>query len=261
MPVADLQGIYIAVTRPEHQAANLCQLLEQHGAQVLRFPVIEIKQNPTTEFFSIIKHLSEYDMAVFISANAVSIALNIIRSNGDWPNSLKIAAVGLATAKALENSGKTVNIFPKERFNSEALLALDAMQDVTGKKIVIFRGHGGRDLLADTLINRGATVDYAECYQRIKPNINVAPLLQALRDQKLDIIVVTSNEGLSNLYEMVGESGRKPLLNTPLLVVGERATKLAKHLQFHNDIIVAERASDDSLLSALSKWRKNYLIH
>ena len=251
-----LDGLTVLVTRPVHQAEKLCTLIENQGGHVLRFPVIEITEpRDTAKLNNTIQHLSQFDIAVFISPNAAERGMQAITETGDLPESIKVAAVGKGTARQLNELGVTVDIFPSEQFNSEALLAMVEMQSVSAKRIVIFRGEGGRELLADTLESRGAEVEYFECYRRIAPAVLTNELADELSQGKLDIVTVTSNEGLQNLYNMVGEPGRTDLLKLPLVVVSERTRDLAQKLGFTIPAVVADNASDEKLVQAIVDWQ------
>lgn len=246
------------VTRPVHQAEKICTLIESQGGSVLRFPVIEItKPRDTEKLDNILQRLSQFDIAVFISPNAVERGMQAIMEIGGLPENIKIAAVGRGSARHLNELGIKVEIFPSQRFNSEALLAMDEMQSVSAKRIIIFRGEGGRELLADTLRSRGAEVEYAECYRRIKPTVNANEVVESLSQGKLDILTVTSNEGLQNLYDMVGAPVRTDLLKLPLIAVSERTRDLAQDLGFTKPAIVADNASDEMLVQAIVDWQES----
>ena len=255
-PDLALQGINILVTRPKDQAENIATLIESEGGIPVRFPVLEIADiQDQSGLLQLIDKLDEYDIAIFISPNAVKKAANMVLSKRDWPESVKIAAVGKASAKALDSLGLIADIFPSTRFNSEALLELPELHDVEGKKIIIFRGEGGRETLAETLKTRGAAVEYAECYRRIKPKADVSQLLRHWARGEIDIVITTSNEGLHNLYDMVGQLGRQWLVKSPLVVLSERAKELASQLGFKGPVIVAEQASDEAIINAIKSWR------
>ncbi len=252
---ARLEGVNVVVTRPAHQAEALCQRLEEQGAGLIRFPVLEIAEpRDKNTLFGLIDRLADFDLAIFISPNAVNRAIPLIKSRTGFPQHLVVAAVGRGSARALEKSGRPADIFPEQSFNSEALLALPELHAVKGKRIVIFRGEGGRELLADTLRERGAEVVYAECYRRIIPQIDILPLLKHWQRDEVHIIIVTSNDGLQNLYDMVGRQGQPYLIKTPLLVISERMCALSKKLGFTHTPIVAESASDEALLNAVLTW-------
>ena len=257
-PSGDLQGVYVLVTRPAHQAEALCVLIESHGGHALRFPVLEIADPADTgPLHAVIDRLQDYELAIFISANAVNKAMNLVRARRDWPAGLRIAAIGRGSARELERFGHRADLCPPRKFDSEALLALPEMQDVAGKRIVIFRGDGGREHLADTLTARGARVEYAEAYRRVRPEADTGRLLRHWARGELDVITVTSSEGLHNLYDMVGKLGRQWLRKTPLVVASERMVPLARELGFRLPPVVAEDATDEAMAAALRAWRRD----
>jgi uroporphyrinogen-III synthase len=261
MPVGDLQGLHVVVTRPAHQAQRLSDLIEDLGGQAIRFPVLEIAPKIDAEFLQLIEHLMDYDIALFISPNAVSHALSAIKAHGGLPPQIRIGAVGKATAAALADWDCPVHIYPEDKFDSESLLALPALQNVQDTHIIIFRGVGGRELLADTLRQRGAVVQYGECYQRLQPKHDAQRLLQQWAQHALDIIIITSVEGLKNLIDMVGQAAGDSLFNTPLLVVSERMVEEARQLGFKAAIICAAAAGDQPVLDALVQWARQRRTH
>jgi len=254
MPKGDLDGLTIVVTRPVHQAEGFCRLIEAEGAAALRFPVIDI-QPPldTIALAARLQRLDEYQLAIFVSANAVEFAYRALGEGKPLPETLRRAAVGQATAKALAGHAQPAHWIAPAPHNSEALLAMPEFAAVAGKHIVIFRGVGGREHLAETLEQRGARVDYAECYRREIPHIDVAPLVSAWQTEKLHLIVVTSNEALHNLIEMVGTRYQEYLLATPLVVISQRTADLARQLGF-GAVVTASAASDAALLAAIKQW-------
>ncbi len=248
----------VVVTRPVHQAAALVGLLEAAGARVFRFPLIAIvPPRDEVRVDSVLARLREFDLAVFVSANAVDWGQRYLEAAGGLPADLSLAAVGRGTARALEAQGLRVELVPVERYDSEGLLALPALQAgaIGGKRVLIFRGEGGRELLAETLHSRGAEVEYAEVYRRVRPAVDAGRLLEPMARGEVDVIMVTSGEALRNLLEMVGEAARQWLYHTPLLVVSERLADLAQSMGFRIAPIVAARAGDEDLVAALIQWR------
>lgn len=244
----------ILVTRPVQQAERLCRLIEARGGEAVRLPAIEIRAPADCRpLAGLVAQLERYDLACFISVNAVNRALEYILARRSWPSHTRIAAVGARSADAVARHGLAVDLVPAHRFNSEALLALQELQDMTGKRVVIFRGNGGRELLHDTLVSRGAAVDYVEVYRRVCPEVVPATMLQLLQPGVLDCITITSNESLQNLYTMAGKAGRPLLLGIPLVVAGERQARLAEQLGFTQPPLIAENASDAALVAALEK--------
>ncbi|MEN8761902.1 MAG: uroporphyrinogen-III synthase [Thiogranum sp.] len=259
---APLHGVGVLVTRPAHQADSLCELIRQQGGTAIRFPVLEI--GPPADLQNlrqVISRLEEFDWAVFISGNAVKRTLEHIPGKYDWPKSVRIAVIGKRSADELKRFGLTADIFPQHKFNSEALLALPEMQEVGGQRVVIFRGNGGRELLADTLRKRGAWVEYAEAYCRVRPDADSAGLLQRWHQGAVNIVSVNSAESLRNLAEMLGKAGESLLTGTQLLVVSERMLALAEELGFQSPPIVADNATDKAVVDALLAWKQAQSCH
>lgn len=249
-----LTGLTVVITRPAHQAQPLCESISQAGGTVVQFPVIEIL--PPTKPDSLqskLDQLSSADMAIFISANAVDFGIDALGGVSHWPEGVSIAAVGAATAAKLVSYGLSVDLVAPEPFNTEALLSLPELKDLTGQKILIFRGEGGRELLAKTLRERGADVEYIECYRRFIPASDPAALYQCWDEKRNLLIVVTSNESLQNLVMMVDSDHGKALLASQLLVVSDRAVKKARKLGFIQPPLFADAASNKAIVEAIQK--------
>ena len=258
MPKPDLTGIGILVTRPAHQAGHLCELIQAAGGCAISYPVLEIGEpEDTRTLHEQLERLNDFDIAIFISPNAVQRAFPFIDAHGGLPANIQIATVGRGSARELQRLGREPDICPDNRFDSETLLAMDEMLDVDGKAVIIFRGEGGRAMLANTLRERGAEVEYAEVYRRIRPDADNGVLLKAWEQGELDIITATSSEGLRNLYAMVGEEGRPWLRQTPLVVISERTVIVAEELGFDGAIIVADAANDEAMVEAVNRWRES----
>jgi uroporphyrinogen-III synthase len=247
-----LADLRVLVTRPVHQAQRLCELIKSEGGEAILFPVLEIVEPADpSPLLAIIERLDDFEIAIFISSNAVEQALGVILAQRTLPAHLKLAVIGVSSAKKLEQFGLSADICPSEKFNSEALLSLPEMHAVAGKSIIIFRGEGGREFLADTLKQRGAEVEYATVYQRTKPQTEPGILLRALQRSEFDMISVTSNEALHNLFDMAGSQGRELLHSIPLAVLSERTAALAEQLGYTHPPCVSNEASDEGLIEAL----------
>lgn len=248
-----LAGKGVVVTRPARQARPLTRLIEGAGGRPILFPVIEIRDivDPAP-LLALIDRLDHFDLAIFVSPNAAEKGLSLIAGRREWPRKLKAAAVGSGGLKALEHHGVTGVIAPSGRFDSEALLELPALSLVYGMRIVVFRGIGGRELLSETLRERGALVEYAECYHRVRPDADPAPLLRAWSGDKLNAITVTSSEGLRNFAEMIGTGGRERLPGTPLFVPHPRIAAAAHELGVRKVIVTGP--GDDGMLTGLAAY-------
>lgn len=246
-----LKGLHIAVTRPVEQAVSLCEAIVQHGGDAIQFPLIAISPLDDYHAFEhIIADLERADWAIFISSNAVNHALpRILKKFGRVPENLRFAAIGHQTARELGLYGVHQVLTPHTRFDSETLLALAEMHDVNNHNVVIFRGVGGRDVLANTLKSRGANVSFAECYRRINPQTNTQFLNSEWQQGHLNAIIVTSSEAMRNLLEMASES--EWLKQVTLCVNHARIAE--QPLQCGFKVLVTGAPGDDAMIQCLSQ--------
>ncbi len=252
----DLSSLRIMVTRPVQQAGPLIQQLKAAGANPWSFPLLEITPHTSAQLEDLIAHLEQYDMAIFVSPNAVRYGVEAVTQRRAWPESLRLAAIGKGSAQELEaRLGRAADILPPHGNDSEALLESTALQDVSGKHILIFRGRHGRELLADTLRARGAQVDYAEVYERQRPKADTAPLNNALFSGTIDAILITSNEALENLLSMVEPANQNALYQVPLVVIHPRQAERAQQLGFRYNPILAQDGSVSAIIKALTSLR------
>ena len=212
-----LQGKRIVVTRPSGQAEGLAALIRQAGGEALKIPAIEIRPlTDTAAFLDVARRLESFDIAVFVSRNAVDSGLELLNESGKaWPAHLRVATVGQGSRSALEAHGFAAVIAPPARSDSEALLALPELAQVRGKRVVIFRGDAGRELLGEELRKRGSSVEYVACYQRVRPEPGELARLWA---GGVDAVTVSSSEGLANFLDMLGKDAPAKLARVPLFV-------------------------------------------
>lgn len=215
----DLEGLGVVVTRPLEPARALARSLEARGARVFVFPALAIEDlEPTPELAAALDALPQAAIAIFVSAHAVEKGLAAVRARGPWPARVEVAAIGDATAQALRNSGFEHVISPAGRNDSEGLLETARLQAVRGENIIVFRGQGGREHLGDTLEARGAKVRYAQCYRRVRPFADPAPLLAAFDRGEVQAVSALSGETLENFVEMMGTEGERRLKAATLVV-------------------------------------------
>ena len=241
----------IAITRPVDQAQKLNMLITAQDGIPISFPLIEISAlNDYTAFNQSIAPLNQFDWAIFISSNAVQNAMPLVVEQFGSLNQLphlKFAAIGPVTATELMTFGVNAVLTPQGRFDSESLLALPEMQAVNGQNIMLFRGVGGRELLADSLKARGAKVTFAESYQRTNPQSNCLALERLWQNQQLHAIVVTSSEAMRHLLEMAGSANW--LQNIIICVNHARVAEPALALGLQ--VQVAKAAGDVAMLDLL----------
>ncbi len=246
-----LQGRFIAVTRPQDQATRLTAMIEEAGGHAISFPLIAISALEDYGIFQAqLEKLPEYDWAIFISSNAVQHGMpRLLQRYSGFPTRLRFAAIGPVTAAELKKFGIDDTLTPNERYDSEALLALPEMQNVASRKIMIFRGEGGREILADTLRQRGAHVEFAECYRRTNPQTDLQVLERHRHGGELDAIVVTSSEAMRHLLQL--GAGNDWLSAVPLCVNHERVAELPR--QRGMQVTAAGAAGDEAMLDCIKR--------
>ena len=240
----------ILVTRPKHQAETLCRLIGQQGWNAIRFPTLEIVAVKKNVIKQQIETIEQYQWLIFISANAVNFALSTNDGKIEPFRNRAIAAVGKATEKSLQSAGLSVDLVPETHFNTEGLLATKEMNQVKGKSCLIIRGRGGREILANSLRERGAKVDYLEVYTREKPVCSNSSVIDMLQQNKLNAITITSGDALKNLWAMVGEQMQDKLVTVPLIVISNRIKGLAEKYKFKH-IAVTENPGDTAIIKTV----------
>lgn len=221
-----LQEVGVLVTRPRTQAVELVSAIENEGGNAFCFPVMEIVALDESIVSANAATLPDPDIAIFVSRNAVEYGLR-------YTGGSKIAAIGPATAAAIEAAGRIVDIQPASGFDSEHLLAEPELQAVGGRKVRIIRGNGGRELLADELTARGASVDYLSVYERRLPAVSpqtMADLESRWRQGDIAVITVMSVQSLRNLHKLLPAWCRRQLEWTPLVTPSGGVLKEALEL-------------------------------
>lgn len=250
-----LTGERVLVTRPAHQAEALCRRLAALGAEPVRFPTLAIE--PIEADAHLKQHfldLDRYQAVIFVSANAARLAHDWI--DAYWPQlPVKVLwlAVGDATATALEDLGIPA-LRPTGGMDSEALLALPELQKLDHARILICRGEGGRELLAQTLSDRGAKVDYAELYRRGCPTYSATDIESIIYKCPPTVMLVSSAQALENLIHLCGQTAdgqaRRSLQQRRLVVPSPRVAERARQLGFEH-VRQAANATDEAMVAAL----------
>ncbi len=254
-PDLPLAGCSIVITRPLDQAQTLADLVRQSGGEPILFPLLEIVPvQDYRDFDAVIDRLDDFDWAIFISSNAVQHGMSRLLARRNLPQKLRYAAVGPITAAELACFGVHEVLTPVDRFDSESLLNLTEMKAVAGKRCVIFRGVGGRDLLAKTLSDRGAEVVFAECYRRANPNPDHERLAKLWENNQLQAMVVTSSEALRNLLDLAGDAAW--LKATPIFVNHPRIAETASTQGLR--AITASAPGDPGMLATLETYFKDH---
>jgi len=248
-PESPLTNKTILITRPDGREKHLRQLIEVAGGKVIHYPVINIQPPPELDIQQLVllrEQLHSFTMAIFISPTAVEQSQIYFPA---LPEHFTIVSIGNKTTEALNQQNIHVDIEASEH-NTESLLNDPAFQmpNIEGQRVLIFRGSGGRALLGNSLIRRGAQVRYVETYQRELPP---HPPLTEAQVSTLNALTISSNEGLDNLVTLMEDPTL--LIDIPLVVPSPRAKTLARQHGF-KIIITAENATDEAILSALTDY-------
>lgn len=248
---APLSGVAVLVTRPLPQAQALAEALRGLGARAVLFPGMEIEPVQDARLATALREVAQADMIVFVSPNAARIGMALIRSAGGLPPSALVAAVGPGTAQALGDQGVTQALTPNEGYDSEALARHPALREVAGRRIVVFRGEGGREHLLEALRQRGAHLVLAQCYRRARPSGRFADAASEWnRDEA--VWTATSGEIVDNLFAVAGEAGSALLRSKVLFVPHARiaARAFARGVQR----IFVTGPGDAGLTAGLKTW-------
>ena len=254
MNTTPLAGVHVLVTRPEQQAAPLCRLLEAEGAETLKLPVLEIRAfGERRGLLERLGSLDQYDLIVFVSANAVRFGAALLDQRRD----LTLSAIGPATARALNQAGYRVAVQPKQ-YNTEGLLDHPRLQHIGGRQVLLVKGREGRELLEEELKRRGAKVSRAEVYERVPLPLGEdlqAALTGRFAAGELHIITATSLDIGSHLLSSAGCAWRASLDAAHWLVPGPRVARGLRERGLKAPLLEARSAEDQDLVSELKRWR------
>jgi uroporphyrinogen-III synthase len=244
-----LDGVTVVVTRPAAQAGPWLERVRALGASCIAWPTLQIDWLMPDDAVVRRVRAQPWDWAIFTSTNAVAAAAAQL----GLPLAASHAAVGHATAAALRRQGITVAAQPAAA-NSEGLLALPQFCGVAGQKILLLKGEGGRELLHDTLVARGAQVLPLAVYRRsaLAPTREaIAQLAAALTSGSQVVVAVTSVEVLEALLRGCPGDLAPALRRSRLLVPGPRVQAAARAAGWSGPIAAAAAAEDDAMLATL----------
>ena len=244
-----LEGIGVIVTRPQRQAAVFASRIGALGGVPIIWPAIVIlPPDDRSALDRAHRSLDLYDVAIFVSANAVEYGAP---PPGTWPSRIVTYAPGPGTAETLAAVGIPNAQVPVTSLDSEGLLELPSLADVSGKRIVIFRGEGGREFLGNTLRARGATVDHVPCYRRVPPQTGADGLVDAMREGRAHALTLTSSEGLDNLMMALGSAGRELLARLPVFAAHPRIAERSREQGLR---AIETAGGDGGLIAGMLEW-------
>lgn len=235
-------------TRPADQARPLTLAIEAAGGIVIEFPTLVIDPTPTTwlttltaqlNLTGVNSNLPSITQALFISSNAVRYFFTALRqANLTWPSSIIVTAIGSGTAQTLQSFGIKVDWVPTIS-DSEHVLALTHLHDINHQIILLVKGVGGRELIQNSLCERGAQLHIATVYRRILPNHTEMDLNSLWRNDAVDIILFTSHQAMQHLFTLLGKQASSWIRAKPCLVISPRLAKAASALGIQTVIVSA----------------------
>ena len=251
--MSSLNGAGVLITRPGHQSAELARLVEKAGGVPVLFPAIEIEPTASaSQLLSKFHSLSRHDLAIVISSNAANYGEPVLAEL--VVQNVRLAAIGPATARTMKHLGCRPGVVPASGFNSEALLADEEFRDMAGRRVLILRGQGGRELLGDTLRHRGATVDYLEVYRRIlpQPGSGEVEKIESLWAQGgIRFVAANSVETLDNLVKLLTQDGQRLLRASRIVTISERVVRKAEQIGIAAPVLLAGSSKDQAMLDIM----------
>jgi uroporphyrinogen III methyltransferase/synthase len=203
-----LWGKTVVVTRSREQASQLVELLAAAGARCLEVPTIEIgPPDDWTPLDAALKKLSQYHWVVFTSANGVKGFLERLFGQGKDVRALgsaKIAAIGPATAQALQPWGLKADVVP-HAFKAEVLLAALSPLVAPGSRILLARAQIAREVLPQGLVRLGAKVEVAPVYKARPPREIPPEAAAALKEGRVDLLTFTSSSTVHNFVKLLSK--------------------------------------------------------
>ncbi len=254
-----LQSLRVLITRPEGRADALLAAIAAQGGSATHIPllaVVALDEHDDAAIYAQtaqrLRELDVYQRIIAISVNALHFGMPWIQRC--WPNlppHIAWYGIGAATVAAFAEYGIGAHGAENTTQTSEALLANAELQRLQGERVLIVRGVGGREQLATVLRERGAQVDYAECYRRSEPQLSANQHTQ-LQAMAFDAISVNSAETLHNLWQCLTPTARAMASRRALIVPSARVGAAAAQLGFAR-IIVADNAGTHATLAALAQ--------
>ncbi|NJJ60390.1 uroporphyrinogen-III synthase [Pseudomonas sp. B14(2022)] len=239
----------VLLTRPAEESAALAAALSEAGILSSSLPLLDIEPLPVTpEQQAIFGDLGRYCAVIVVSKPAARLAIQQL--DQAWPQ-LSWFSVGAATAQVLADHGLCVH-YPQTGDDSEALLQLPALREAIarpGARVLILRGEGGRELLAERLREQGASVDYLELYRRFLPTYDTGVLTRRIQLERLNGLVVSSGQGFLHLQALAGPDWPQ-VAQLPLFVPSPRVAEMARAAGAEK-VVDCRGASAAALLVAL----------
>jgi uroporphyrinogen III methyltransferase / synthase len=228
-----LAGKRILITRAREQASVLAQLLEAAGAEVVECPTIAFLPPESWEpLDDAIRRLEEYGWVLFTSANGVRFFWDRLLAGGKDLRCLagkSVAAIGPATAAALQSLGVRADLVPTE-FRAEALVEAIGARDIRGARMLLVRAAEAREVLPAELTRRGARIDVVPAYRTVRAAEAAEEVRELLRDRKIHVVTFASSSTVKHFFALLGPETRDLLAGVTIAAIGPiTAESAAQH--------------------------------
>jgi uroporphyrinogen-III synthase len=244
-------GLRVLNTRPLGQNKSLTDMIKNAGGTSIELPAISILEVDSDWHLSM-PDLATIHHAIFVSKNAADYFFTRLKQQKiNWNYNIQITAIGKTTAATVASYGMLVNYIPLEA-DSEHLLELKIFSSIAEKAVLLIKGKGGRPEIANALRQRGATLITLDVYQRKIPQHKKQDIEAIWQDDKVDIILFTSEEAIRNIFTLFGAKARPWLCKKPCLVISKRIANAAA-LHGVNTII---QSSFEKILNSLFAFQQ-----
>ena len=255
-----LENSLTLLTRPRGQNVSLVRLIRAQGGQTLVFPCIEIRllirqqilaQNPAEK-------LATTDAIIFTSRNAVIGWFNALPLSRPELVRKRVFAVGLATQRALAHQGVLAEIPSDDRHHSEGLLCLEFFNSSYPLRVLIARGHEGRELLVDELQRRGMQVMAVALYERLLPTVSVEKYTELEEHAgRINFVWLTSQTSVRHFFYLITPMTRHALAHSHFVVASERIAGFLRALENPLHLHVAAGASPKALIECITNQARS----
>ena len=250
-----LHGARIVVTRAQGKGGTLADLLQSLGAEVIEAPATRIEQGDLVALRDAIDRLVDYGWIAFTSQVAVELFWDALRTGGRDARALasvRVCAVGPATADALGARGIVPDVTP-DRFVAEGLLdALSTRPDVRGARVLHVAAEGARDTLRDGLAKLGARVDTVHAYRAVPDPDGACVARDALAAGEVDFVVYASAGAVSAFTNAVGSVASR----APAACIGPVTAAAAREAGLRVEVESAESTVPALTQSIVSAWQR-----
>ena len=239
-----LAGRRILVTRAQSQSAGLSELLRREGAEPVQFATIRIQTiNDWSAVDAALHDITRYDWVVFTSANAVRIwmeRLHTLTLDRRALASVRVAAIGPATADALRVAGVNVDLVPSESVAESALAAL-CSEGVVGRRFLLPQAAAARTVLADGLEAAGAAVTMVPLYDTLPAQEDAGTVFSEIASGRIDAVTFTSSSTVRSFAQSAGAMDVAPLLRgTKVACIGPITATTAREFGIRVEVVASE---------------------